>query len=146
MISTPASVIARVVEHLVARGSSAPSAAETPREQDDGALVREALVDEPVRGVVAAALVTGRPSSRRTTVTSVVSRIGTASTSSGRSSVATVEPATFQLDASPSAPSAKPSTWLPLSPMKTAAGAASRRLYGRKPRQAKADAERDAAR
>ena len=73
----------------------------------------------------------------RTTVTSVVSRIGTASTMIGSESVATVEPATVQLDASPSAASANPSTWLPLSPMNTAAGRRRRRLYGRKPMQAK---------
>ena len=70
-------------------------------------------------------------------MTSVVSRIGTASTRIGSSSVATVEPATVQLAVSPSEASAKPSTWLPLSPMKTAAGRLRRRLYGRKPRQAK---------
>ena len=37
---------------------------------------------------------TGRPSSSRTIVTSVVSRIGTASTSTGSTSVATVDDAT----------------------------------------------------
>ena len=67
---------------------------------------------------------TGRPSSRRSTVTSVVSSIGTASTSSGRTSVASVVPATLYVAASPSEPSAKPITWLPESPMKTAAGLA----------------------
>ena len=62
-----------------------------------------------------------------------VSRIGIASTSSGRTSVATVVSATFQLVASPSAPSVKPSTWLPESPMNTAAGLPGRKLNGRKP-------------
>ena len=81
--------------------------------------------------------VTGRPSSRRTTVTSVVSRIGTARTSSGSSSVATVEPATVQLEARPREATANPSSWLPLSPMKTAARRPSRKLYGRNPRHAK---------
>ena len=42
------------------------------------------MVDEPVRRVVASALVDGRPSNSRTIVTSVVSRIGTARISSGR--------------------------------------------------------------
>ena len=46
-------------------------------------------------------------------MTSVVSRIGIASTSSGSSIVATVVPAVVQLAASPSAASTKPSTWLP---------------------------------
>ena len=45
--------------------------------------------------------VTGRFSRRRITVTSVVSRIGTASTSSGSSIVATVVPAVVQLAARP---------------------------------------------
>ena len=52
-------------------------------------------------------------------MTSVVSRIGIASTSSGSSTVATVVPAAVQLAASPSAASTKPSSWLPESPMKT---------------------------
>src|ERR671938_557248 len=59
----------------------------------------------------------------RTTVTSVVSRIGTARTRIGRKSVATVVPAAFQLADRPSAASAKPRSWLPESPMKTAARA-----------------------
>ena len=71
-----------------------------------------------------AALVTGPPLEQRTNVTSVVSRIGIASTSSGSSVVASVVPATFQLDESANDASAKPSTWLPESPMKTAAAAA----------------------
>ena len=87
--------------------------------------------------------VTGRPSSSRTTVTSVVSRIGTASTSSGRRSVATVEPATVQLDASPSEPSAKPSTWLPLSPMNTAAGPAQAKVVRQEAEASEADGERE---
>ena len=44
--------------------------------------------------------VTGRRSSVRRTVTSVVSRIGIASTSSGSSDVASVVPAVVQLEAS----------------------------------------------
>ena len=48
----------------------------------------------------------------------------------------TVVPAAFQLAESPSAASAKPSSWLPESPMKTAAAVRSRRLKGRKPAQA----------
>ena len=76
-------------------------------------------------------------------MTSVVSRIGTARISSGRSSVATVVPATFQLDARPSAASAKPSTWLPESPMKIAAGCPGRRLNGRKAEAREAERERE---
>ena len=76
-------------------------------------------------------------------MTSVVSRIGTASTSTGSSSVATVEPATVQLDASPSAASAKPSTWAPLSPMKTAAGPAEAEVVGQEADAGEADAERE---
>ena len=79
---------------------------------------------------------TGRRSSSRTIVTSVVSRIGIASTSSGSSVVASVVPATFQLDESANEASAKPSTWLPESPMNTAARPPGRRFSGRKPRQA----------
>ena len=81
--------------------------------------------------------VTGRRSASRLTVTSVVSRIGIASTSSGSSIVATVVPAVVQLAASPSTASTKPSTWLPESPMKTAALPPGRRLNGRKPTHAK---------
>ncbi len=54
-------------------------------------------------------------------MTSVVSRIGTASTRIGSKSVATVVPATFQLAERPSAASVKPSTCEPESPMKTSA-------------------------
>ena len=43
----------------------------------------------------------------------------------------------------PSAARAKPITWLPESPMKTAAGLPRRRLNGRKPQQAKRDGERE---
>ena len=64
----------------------------------------------------------GLPSTRRTAVTSAVSRIGIASTSSGMMSVAIVDSATFQLVARPSEASVNPITWLPESPMKTAAG------------------------
>ena len=71
----------------------------------DGLALGEPEVDEPVRRVVLAALLTGRRSARRTIVTSVVSRIGIASTSSGRRIVATVVPAVVQLAASPSAAS-----------------------------------------
>ncbi len=52
--------------------------------------------------------------------------------------MATVVPATFQLAVSPSAASAKPSTWLPESPMKTAAERRGWRLKGRKPTHAAA--------
>ena len=62
--------------------------------------------------------------------------MGTASTSSGSSIVASVVPATFQLDESAKEASAKPSTWLPESPMKTIAFPPGRRFSGRKPRQA----------
>ena len=54
-------------------------------------------------------------------MTSVVSRIGIARTISGSITVATVVPAAVQLAASPRLASAKPSSWLPASPMKTAA-------------------------
>ena len=77
-------------------------------------------------------------------MTSVVSRIGTARTSTGSSSVATVVPATFQLAVRPSAASAKPRTWLPESPMKTTADRFGRRLNGRKPIQAPAIASESA--
>ena len=69
-------------------------------------------------------------------MTSVVSRIGTARTRSGSRIVVTVVPATFQLEESASEASAKPSTWLPESPMKTEAARPGRRLKGRKPMQA----------
>ena len=49
-------------------------------------------------------------------MTSVVSRIGIASTRSGSSTVAVVVPATVQLEASPSAARVKPSSWLPEGP------------------------------
>ena len=55
-------------------------------------------------------------------VTSAVSAIGTARTSSGRSTVASDGAAAFQLEASAIAASEKPITWLPESPRKTAAG------------------------
>ena len=73
----------------------------------------------------------------RTAVTSAVSRIGTARTRIGNISVATVVSATFQLVASPRAPSVNPSTWLPESPMKTSAGLPGRKLKSRKPRLAR---------
>src|SRR5215217_1279823 len=82
----------------------------------------------------------GRPSSSRTIVTSAVSRIGTASTSTGRRTVASDGAATFQLDASAIEPRVNPSTWLPESPRKAAAGFRRRTLNGRKPTQANASA------
>ena len=78
-------------------------------------------------------------------VTSVVSRIGTASTRIGTSSVATVVPATFQLEESPSPASAKPSACEPESPMKTSALPRGRRLNGRNPAQASAPASENAS-
>src|SRR5262245_42671419 len=63
----------------------------------------------------------------------------------GRNSVATVVPATFQLAVNPSAASAKPSTWLPESPMKTAAERFGRKLKGRKPAHAPAIASESAS-
>ena len=80
--------------------------------------------------------VTGRRSSVRRTVTSVVSRIGIASTSSGSRTLVSVAPAVVQLEASASDASPKPITWLPESPMNTAAGRPGRRLNGRKPTHA----------
>ena len=80
--------------------------------------------------------VTGRRSSVRRTVTSVVSRIGIASTSSGSTMLVSVAPAVVQLEASASEARPKPITWLPESPMKTRALRPGRRLKGRKPRQA----------
>ncbi len=73
-------------------------------------------------------------------MTSAVSRIGTARMMIGSSSVATVVPASFQLADRLSAASANPITWLPESPMKTAAGLPMRRLNGRNPQQASASA------
>ena len=66
-----------------------------------------------------------------------------ASTSSGSSMPSSVAPATVQLDASAREASPKPITWLPESPMKTAAGRPGRRLNGRKPAQANAERERE---
>ena len=88
----------------------------------------------------------GRPSTRRTAVTSAVSRIGIASTSSGMMSVAIVDSATFQLVARPSEASVSPITWLPESPMKTAAGLRGRKLKGRKPATASASASETTSR
>ena len=107
-------------------------------------LLGEAAADEPVRGVVLAALV-DRPAldEPRRSRRAPVSRIGTPSTSIGSTSVATVVSATFQLVASPSAPSVKPSTWLPESPMNTAAGLPGRKLKGRKPRHGQRERERE---
>ena len=73
----------------------------------------------------------------RITVTSAVSMIGIASTSSGSITVATVVPAAVQLAARPMLASVNPSSWLPASPMKTLALRPRRRLYGRKPMHAK---------
>src|SRR2546423_755930 len=56
--------------------------------------------------------------------------MGTARTRIGSSNVATVVPATFQLALNPSAASAKPSTWLPESPLNTAAARRGRRVEG----------------
>ncbi len=88
--------------------------------------------------------VTGRRSSVRRTVTSVVSRIGTASTSSGSTRRRQRRPRpSFQLDASASEARPKPITWLPESPMKTAARRPGRRLKGRKPSAGAAERERE---
>ena len=57
--------------------------------------------------------------------------------------VASVVPATFQLDASASEASAKPSTWLPESPMKTDAERPGRRLKGRKRDEREPERERE---
>ena len=65
---------------------------------------------------------TGRRSRVLRIVTSVVSRIGMASTRSGSSMPVSVAPAAVQLDASAEDASPNPITWLPESPMKTAAG------------------------
>ena len=73
-------------------------------------------------------------------MTSVVSRIGTARMSSGSSSVTTVVPATRSVAARPHAASAKPSTWLPESPMKTFAPPLRLRLNGRNARHAASSA------
>ena len=81
--------------------------------------------------------VTGRFSTSRAIVTSVVSRIGIASTRSGSRIVATVVPATVQLAASASDARPNPISWLPESPMKTAAPRCGRRLNGRKPPHAR---------
>ncbi len=81
---------------------------------------------------------TGRPSTSRTAVTSAVSRIGTARTRSGRMRVATVVSATFHEVSSPREASVSPITWLPESPMNTAAGLRGRKLNGRKPATASA--------
>ena len=58
--------------------------------------------------------------------------------------MATVEPATFQLAARPSAASAKPSTCEPESPMNTSALRPGRRLNGRNPAHAHAPASANA--
>ena len=82
-----------IVEHLVREARQAQRRRHHA-EQDDGALARTgpgrragATCDRGRRES------TGRPSSRRTIVTRLVSRIGTASTRIGSSSVATVDPA-----------------------------------------------------
>ena len=61
-------------------------------------------------------------------------------------SVAIVDSATFQLVARPSAASVSPITWLPESPMKTAAGFRGRKLNGRKPATASASASETTSR
>ena len=112
---------AAVVEHVVGERSSRRAPTAIDREQQRRPSSRRARSRRA--GATCGRVppwVTGRRSTSRTTVTSVVSRIGIASTSSGSSIVATVVPATVQLAARPSAASAKPSTWLPASPMKTA--------------------------
>ena len=81
-----------------------------------------------------------RPSSSRTTVTSVVSRIGTARTSTGSSSVTSVDDATVYADARPSAASRKPISCEPLSPIQESARLPGRRLNGRKPSSAASSA------
>ena len=136
MISTPMSVMSVSSSTLYAR-LVRPSAAETTQSSTTARLSERPWYTSRCEVWSRPPRVTGRPSRIRTMVTSVVSRIGTARTRIGSSSVATVEPATVQLAASPSEARAKPSTWLPLSPMKTAAGLFRRRLYGRKPMQAK---------
>ena len=78
-------------------------------------------------------------------MTSVVSRIGTASTRIGSRKVATVVPATFQLADRPRAARKNPSTCEPESPMKTSALPRRLRLNGRKPRQARAPARASAS-
>ena len=75
--------------------------------------------------------VTGRFSTSRAIVTSVVSRIGIASTSSGSRIVATVVPATVQLAASASEARPKPIVCAPESPMNTEAPRCGLRLNGR---------------
>ena len=107
-------------------------------------LLGQAEAHEPVRRVVAAALRDRPPFEQADVVTSVVSSTGTASTRIGRRSVATVDPATFQLAARPSAASAKPSTCAPESPMKTSALPPGRRLNGRNPAHAHAPASANA--
>ena len=87
--------------------------------------------------------VTGRRSSVRRTVTSVVSRIGIASTSSGSRTLVSVAPAVVQLDASASAASPKPITWLPESPMKTAARFRGPQVEGQEADTRAAERERD---
>ena len=57
--------------------------------------------------------------------------------------VATVEPATFQLDARPSAARTNPSIWLPLSPMNTAAGRLHAQVVGQEAQARETDAEGD---
>ena len=76
-------------------------------------------------------------------MTSVVSRMGIASTRRGSSIVATVVPAVVQLAARPSAARRKPSSWLPASPMKTWAPPPGRRLNGRNPSARERERERE---
>ena len=113
------------------------------RQQNDGLLLRQTAPDEPVGGVVLPALVDRPALAMRTAVTSAVSRIGTARTRIGSISVATVVSATFQLVASPSAPSVKPSTWLPESPMKTSAGLPRAEVEEQEAEAGEAEAERE---
>ena len=87
--------------------------------------------------------VTGRRSIVRRTVTSVVSRIGIASTSSGSTMLVSVAPAVVQLDASASEARPKPITWLPESPMKTPGAAAGPQVEGKEAEAGAAERERD---
>ena len=125
------------------RVPSAPSAAETIGEQHDRSLVGEPLVHEPVRGVVAAAL--GHRAAleqaddrdeRRVEDRHGEHEHGQQDRRTRRS------PPPSSSSRARAQRRAKPSTWLPLSPMKTAARRLNRRLYGRKPRHGEARRER----
>ena len=116
------------------------------REQEHRVLLGEAEADEPVRAVVAAALVDRPPLEQPHDGDEARCR-GSAPRGAriGRISVATVVPATFQLPASPSPASAKPSICEPESPMNTSARPFGRRLKGRKPAHASPPASANAS-